>query len=245
MIPLKHIPLEKAYNLRDMGGIPTADGQAVRWQALFRADGLAELTENDQNTLLALGIRTVLDLRSKSENEMLPDRLPSEIQHIHCPLQEEDFDMNHLDDGAAGAFKKSLTQTYTAMVLETPQLLCHALSVLTDALARGGVLFHCTAGKDRTGVVGAAVLTLCACTTEDIIADYEVSNTYNRDGINQVFAQLPNAEEFNGALQSKPETMQTLLDLFARLDFPNYLDKNGFSYAKQAALRKALLVPMD
>ncbi len=242
MIYLKHIPLEKAYNMRDMGGIPTTDGKAIRWQTLFRADGLSALSEKDQETLYALGIRTVLDLRSASENEMLPDLLPEGIEHIHCPMQAEDFNLQNLDEGAAAAFKKSLMQTYSAMVLKTPELLCHALCVLTESLEKGGVLFHCTAGKDRTGVLGAAVLHLMHCADEEIIADYQISRTYNRNGIDKIFLNMTHAEGFENALKSEPETMMQLLEIFSGMDFPAYLDKNGFSYAQQKKLRELLLV---
>lgn len=242
MIFLKHIPLEKSFNFRDMGGIPTKEGKAIRWQTLFRSDGLSLLTEKDQETLSKLGIRTVLDLRSASEHEMLPDKLPEGIEEIHCPMQEEDFNLHNLDEGAAAAFKKSLTQTYSAMVLKTPKLLCHTLSVLTESLEKGGVLFHCTAGKDRTGVLGASILHLLHCADEEIIADYQISRTYNRNGIDKIMAQMPGGEAFENAMKSEPETMMQLLEILNGMDFPAYLDENGFSYAEQEKLRTLLLV---
>lgn len=241
MIPVKHIILEKAFNVRDMGGFVNRDGRLVCWHKLIRSDGLANLTDKDWQTLYDLGIRTDLDLRSGCENEMFPDRPPEGILHISSPLQAEEFNILKSDEGAAAAFQKSLTNSYADMVLKTPHLLCKALSTLTERLHTGAVLFHCTAGKDRTGVLAATVLYLLNCLDADIIADYQVSRTYNREGIDRFVATLPNAADFKTAMESNPETIMHLLDIFHGMDLAAHLDKNGFSLAKQEELRGLLL----
>ena len=102
-------------------------------------------------------------------------------------------------------------------------------------------MFHCTAGKDRTGVLAAVVLYLLGAYESDIVADYEVSNTYNRTGLQRALRELPNYEELLPMLSSKPEHIRALLLELNKMDLPRYLSKNGFSKEQQDALRRLML----
>jgi protein-tyrosine phosphatase len=164
------IALEGAVNFRDLGGYATEDGQRTRWRVLFRADGLSELTETDLEVMRELGIRTVVDLRSGQEVE--ESRFNVEAHPVtfhHYPFikalpNAEDF-------ARAPGF---LGTQYTAMLDEaTPQII-GALSALAAPDARPAV-FHCTAGKDRTGLLSALVLSLLGVPEETVIADYALS----------------------------------------------------------------------
>ena len=245
MMVLKHIPLEKAFNVRDMGGIVNREGKALKWQKLIRSDGVANLTKQDWDTLYKVGVRTILDLRGPSENKEFPDQPPQEIVHISCPLQEEDFDIRNSSEGAAAAFQKSLLNSYTDMLFKTPYLLAKALCTLTDALENGAVLFHCTAGKDRTGTLAAAVLVLLGFDDPDIIADYQISRTYNRNGIDKFVETLPNAADFKTAMESNPETMMDTLEAMHQVDFAALMAGNGFSEEKLEKLKALLLTDID
>jgi protein-tyrosine phosphatase len=164
------IALEGAVNFRDLGGYATEDGLRTRWRVLFRADGLSELTETDLEVMRELGIRTVVDLRSGQEVEQSRfnvDAHPVTFHHypfIKALPNAEDF-------ARAPGF---LGTQYTEMLDEaTPQII-GALSALAAPEARPAV-FHCTAGKDRTGLLSALVLSLLGVPEETVIADYALS----------------------------------------------------------------------
>ena len=133
MQAVKHIPLPHAANVRDVGGILNEDGKLVRWGRLYRADALNALTAEEWQTLFDYGVRTIVDLRSKSEAISMPDRVPEGIRYLHRPMQEEDLNVQNLSGDAAAAFRRSMEQCYTDMVLETPHLLCAALSAVRNA----------------------------------------------------------------------------------------------------------------
>jgi protein-tyrosine phosphatase len=164
------IALEGAVNFRDLGGYATEDGLRTRWRVLFRADGLSELTETDLEVMRELGIRTVVDLRSGQEVEQSRFNVEAHpVTFHHYPFikalpNAEDFER-------APGF---LGTQYTEMLDEaTPQII-GALSALAAPDARPAV-FHCTAGKDRTGLLSALVLSLLGVPEETVIADYALS----------------------------------------------------------------------
>jgi protein-tyrosine phosphatase len=164
------IALEGAVNFRDLGGYVTEDGLRTRWRVLFRADGLSELTETDLEVMRELGIRTVVDLRSGQEVEQSRFNVEAHpVTFHHYPFikalpNAEDFER-------APGF---LGTQYTEMLDEaTPQII-GALSALAAPDARPAV-FHCTAGKDRTGLLSALVLSLLGVPEETVIADYALS----------------------------------------------------------------------
>lgn len=238
---IKHLILPHAFNVRDMGGIVTESGRAVRWNRLFRADALSALTAEEWQTLYEKGVRTVVDLRSLSETETFPDRVPDGIALHHCPMQEENLDIHNLDEGAAAAFRRSMSECYADMVRKTPHLLCAALHTVTEGLKNGAVIFHCTAGKDRTGVLAAVILTILGAYDADILADYEVSNTYNRNGLHRLLESMPNYEELLPMLSSAPAHMEALLQFFRDSNLTGILAENGFAEADCEVLRELLL----
>jgi len=164
------IALEGAVNFRDLGGYATEDGLRTRWRVLFRADGLSELTETDLEIMRELGIRTVVDLRSGQEVEQSRFNVEAHpVTFHHYPFIKALPDAE--DFARAPGF---LGTQYTEMLDEaTPQII-GALSALAAPEARPAV-FHCTAGKDRTGLLSALVLSLLGVPEETVIADYALS----------------------------------------------------------------------
>jgi protein-tyrosine phosphatase len=164
------IALEGAVNFRDLGGYDTTDGQRTRWRVLFRADGLSELTEPDLAVMRELGIRTVVDLRSGDEVEQSRfDVAGHPVTFHHFPFIKA---LPKPDEFAqAPGF---LGNQYTEMLDQaTPQII-GALTALTAPEARPAV-FHCTAGKDRTGLLSALVLSLVGVPEDTVVADYALS----------------------------------------------------------------------
>lgn len=168
--PERHIALEDPLNFRDLGGYATADGRHVRWRTLFRADGLSRLTPADLDIVRSLGIATVLDLRSTTELEV--GRFPLDsvpVAFFHLPIVEETMDPRkyRLAPGKLGERYEELAR------FGAPQIAA-AIEIIADP-ASHPVVFHCTIGKDRTGVLAAVTLALLGVPDETIIDDYVLS----------------------------------------------------------------------
>lgn len=226
---VRHIVMDHMFNLRDLGGYETADGRMTGWHRLFRGDGPSAMTPEEWEKLKELGLCMVVDLRSSSERKMQPVHVVDGIEYRPCPLQREDLELGKGADSAQNAFRRSLTEGYLSIVNQEADLLTAALKTVKEGLEKGAVLFHCSAGKDRTGVLAAVLLYLCGVSREDIIADYQVSCTYNERGINAAFAGLPDFERFRPLLNSNAENMVQLLAHFELVDIREVLRKNGLA----------------
>ncbi|MGP0031425.1 MAG: tyrosine-protein phosphatase [Acidimicrobiales bacterium] len=164
------IALEGAVNFRDLGGYRTVGGYQTRWRTLFRADGLGELSRADLDVMAELGIRTVVDLRTSDEVER--GRFDVEAHPVafhHFPFIDElsDVETWNLRPGL-------LREQYKEMLDDAVPQIVGALEVLSSHGARPAV-FHCTAGKDRTGLLSALVLSLLGVPEETVVADYALS----------------------------------------------------------------------
>ncbi len=241
---VKRLRLEHGQNIRDLGGYETEDGSVTRFGKLLRSGGLHSLTEAEWRRLYDYGVRTILDLRSQAEIDLHPDQVPEGMAWYHCPLQTDQIDPKDLSGSAEKAFEGSLTEGYLTMVKRHGALLASALKRLTAGLAEGAVLFHCTAGKDRTGLLASAVYFLCNAADEDIIADYEVTYTYNKKGMDRLLGLLD--EETRARMEpymrSDASGMEKLLALYREIDLPEYLKQYGFTERELERLRKEFLV---
>jgi protein-tyrosine phosphatase len=207
--PPRHLPLTGAHNVRDLGGYATPAGE-TRWGAFFRADSLHQLTEADVQALLTAGVQTVIDLRHDGEVQAAPNRLAalSEVAYHHLPLIR-------VMGGNSGAMPPDLRSIYTYIVDECQDSLREAFSTMTAA-PEGGILFHCSAGKDRTGVVAALLLGLVGVEEPLITADYALTTqameTLRPVLVEQAVARGGRAEDLEPMLTSHAEDMQALLD---------------------------------
>jgi protein-tyrosine phosphatase len=185
-----------APNARDLGGLVTADGRRVREGALFRAGALGRLRDEDVPVLAERRVTWVVDLRDATEIEAAPpDRLPVDpvprVSHIplfdpqhpvftyvSAVLMGHDVTTAPPADGSAGA----MTEIYRWMVTDPDARAGFGSAVRTIAEAAGEpLLFHCSAGKDRTGWLSAIVLDLLGVDRATILADYLATNDYSRD----------------------------------------------------------------
>lgn len=237
---VRRLRLEHAGNLRDMGGYETSNGGVTAFGRLLRSGGLSKLTADEWKRLTDYGVRTVIDLRSEAEILTQPDQVPQGVAWHHCPLQTGQIDQGNIVDSAAKAFAGSLTEGYQSMVREHGELLAAALKKLIQELERGAVLFHCTAGKDRTGVLASAVYYLCGVAAEDIVADYEVTFTYNRSSLNRLIESMEEETERNMRpfLLSEPESMDRLISCYEEIGLEDYLKSKGLTGEELAKLRE-------
>ncbi|GAA2974936.1 tyrosine-protein phosphatase [Actinokineospora diospyrosa] len=171
-VPERHIRFERLRNFRDLGGYVTADGGAVRWQAVYRADTLGKLRGEDWSRFLELGIRSVVDLRYPWEVER--DGAVPEVErfdYVNLSIEHRPYDQaatspdidpwRYLADRAAEVTEDGATEIRSA------------IEHVADA--RGPVVFHCTSGKDRTGLIAAFLLTLLDVTQDQVLDDFALT----------------------------------------------------------------------
>ncbi len=170
------VELESVHNFRDLGGYPTADGRRTRWGRIFRADGLQRLTETDVDILRPLGLRTVIDLRTVRELDergSFPiDLHPVEFHHL--PVIDVTWDRSERDADESLDPVDFLTTQYRALLAEGETRLADAFRLLAAPGALPAV-FHCAAGKDRTGLLAALLLASLGVPDELVAEDYGLS----------------------------------------------------------------------
>ena len=164
-----------AQNFRDLGGYSSAGGKTVRWGQVFRSDALV-LEDSDFGAFERLGIRAVYDLRSERERQDTPDRLP-ELAHtiVHVPLVTEDSAPSL--DAVLADGEVFLADVYLHMLDRSALTIGRIVANLADD-ARRPAVFHCAAGKDRTGLVAALLLAAVGVSEQDILEDYELTTHY-------------------------------------------------------------------
>jgi protein-tyrosine phosphatase len=172
----RHVPLTACFNFRDLGGLETADGRRVRSGVLFRADTLHRLTPEDLDVLRGMGLRTVIDLRTPDELDR-HGRIPladhDEVVHHHLPMVDElRTDDAVPDESAPSAEVRG--DMYVRLVEQGGGAVVKALELLVADGALPAV-FHCTAGKDRTGVLAALVLGQLGVPDAAIAEDYALT----------------------------------------------------------------------
>lgn len=168
----RHIPCEGSFNLRDLGGYPASDGRTVRWNVLYRADGLHRIPPDRLHTLAPLGWRTVLDLRTTGEVDTGAFRSYG-VEVVHLPILRATWGVPDVTEVEPVGF---LSSHYLQMLDEGAT----AIAVAFEILASSGHLpavFHCSAGKDRTGVLAALVLSSLGVPDEVVADDYQLSAT--------------------------------------------------------------------
>ena len=215
------VPLEGTQNFRDLGGYATADGGRIRWGRLYRADALSTLTSGDLAYLEAIGLRLVIDFRGDEEVALEPGPLRARAGvHVHhAPIGEnaspsqwrarfEGGDLGDLDAGW-------LSRTYVGMLDGRPEVFADVIRTLAAEGALPAV-FHCTAGKDRTGVMAMLVLRWLGVSREDVVADYALTARYTGGRIRAAsrwFGEIGIDGEASAHLfTARPESMGAALD---------------------------------
>lgn len=212
--PPGHVELDGPLNFRDLGGVVTREGRTVRRGLVYRADDLNALTPADLLTLTGLGLRTVIDLRTQMEvgRSTLSYRTAG-IAHHHVPVITELWspDMVNAEHPA-----DDLAARYVEMVEVGAPSLARAVSMLADR-QHGPTVFHCAAGKDRTGIVAALVERVLGVDDEVIIERYAASGPVMTSLISRWEAMRPEGEQDDRAnapahfRDAPPRTLRTFL----------------------------------
>lgn len=215
------IALKGPSNFRDLGGIRTTNGKYTTWGAFYRSDALASVADTDFPYFESTGIKSVYDLRSQLEVNEKPDNLPASAKWIHFPIFEEGADSKemkaimqkvmsgNLTTAAAGELLAEVNHKFVADRLDRFKTLIPQLMDGDDA-----VLFHCTAGKDRTGFTAALILSILGVDRETILNEYTMTNYYTIDKVQRTLTQgiLSNYAQDNRGLLSLMTVDRTYLE---------------------------------
>lgn len=191
----RRVAVEGCLNFRDLGGYPTETGGTLRWRQLFRADGLHALSARGVATVCdEIGLGDIIDLRSSAELALdgrgLLEQEP--IRFHHLPL----FDSGRGQQ--APPFGASLADLYFGMIDFAREPIAKVVTVL--ARTRDPAVFHCAAGKDRTGVVSALLLSLLGVREEVIVADYAAT----RESLDAIVERLLASDGYQGMFENLP-----------------------------------------
>jgi len=212
---IRHIEFASIYNFRDVGGYAAKDGQTVRWQRLYRADSLGWLAGDDLITFQALKVRTVIDLRHPFEVERT-GRVPESdgLDYRNLPIEGRRWDINTYDDRLGVG--RYLADRYLEVTEDGIDNLRSAIETISQS-GSAPVVVHCAAGKDRTGLLTALILSLVGVADEDIIDDYALTGLATERFIASWQRRHPNATRWPGFGVAPAEAMRLFLtDLAAR-----------------------------
>jgi protein-tyrosine phosphatase len=239
---LRHLKWDGCFNVRDLGGIPTVDGRQIRWGAVVRSERPYRLTAAGWSALWTHGIRTVIDLQDDGAREADASPRPVGIDTVFVPLEQglADTDAEYRRWGESGILG---TPLYFRDFIDRWPERC-AAPVAAVARARpGGVLIHCGHGRDRTGLIVLVLLALAGAAPDDIVADYEESDSCLRP----FCARLGHGDEsviIKGILARESTTTRAAIgDMLASLDLDAALRKGGLSEADLDAVRARLVEP--
>ncbi|MEM9131488.1 MAG: tyrosine-protein phosphatase [Actinomycetota bacterium] len=181
--PGARLELDGALNVRDLGGWATPAGP-VAYGLLYRSDRLNSLTDADLDTLSARNIETVIDFRSEIEAEAHPSRLwPTVSRHLEVPIgsvvaNQKTFFDRALDGEIDELTEADMAETYVEILTYSGEQFGRAVEAALDG---GPALYHCTAGKDRTGLLTMLILATLGVSDDDILTDFGLSNAYRSE----------------------------------------------------------------
>lgn len=227
------LPLTGAYNVRDLGGYAGWGKKPTKFHVYLRTDDLSQITEKDKQFLKDYGVTAAVDLRGREEADLYPNpfREDQEVSYINIPFITEgviDLRKIQISGFHVPEFYRQLVDSH-GLVKQIMEFI---------GKQKGCVLFHCMAGKDRTGVLAMLLLGLCGVAKEDIVANYQVTRTYLKD-----YVDLHLEEELKDLEYSKgewmEETYEYLIDKYG--SFEGYFTAVGLSEKTVRRLKKRLI----
>lgn len=228
------LQVKGGYNFRDLGGLVTNDGTSVKRNLLFRTDELSNLQAGDLELLESLDVRTIIDFRTEQERAQSKDRIPTTCKReIHLDILSANMDsfVAEIKNGTSD-LKKLMVDIYKDLVLGNNAIdqFTHFFELLQDP-SNASVIYHCTAGKDRTGVATALILASLDVSRDDIETDYLFSNeflqlkytSYIQDNPNYADLFLVQPDYLNAAftaIEDKYKNVQNYLTKVLKVDIP-------------------------
>ncbi|MEO8695100.1 MAG: tyrosine-protein phosphatase [Acidimicrobiales bacterium] len=213
---VRRVGFEGVQNFRDLGGYRTADGGHTVWGQIFRSDALHKLTPSDLVAFDRIGVRLVYDLRGDDERATHPNPIDSIQLAVVGQPRDGNGTIDSTQFGAASDGERLLRDLYLGMLVHSAALFGQLLTGLVNPENRPAV-FHCHAGKDRTGVAAALLLLALGVDREDILDDYELTRRYRtldhqQDSLARLLAVGMSPEAAAGVLTAPRWTMRDALD---------------------------------
>ena len=246
---IRKVYVQGALNFRDLGGYTTTDGHHVKWHVIYRSADISRLTPADLDTLRARHIFYDVDLRGTMESAKAPDRINPGTDYVLCPAGSDSLNAQMgktMSMTRNGDSMMLAWYTNTAYLTARYQPFFAKLLILPDSDA---LLFHCTAGKDRTGIGAALLLYALGVPYATIEADYTATNYYRAQDngrslqlmVTQYHLNEGVARSMNGA---RAEYLAATFDAIRRQygSIDNYLQQQlGLDQQRLALLRQKFL----
>ena len=239
--------LEGAINLRELGGYPTKAGTTIKYNKLLRSGDISNLTGKSLSYLKKYGLKYVVDFRSNSEQQTWADTTSDFYKIYSDPV----YPLKGNGDKLAGIINRG-DYSYLGMIYQSVVLDAHgqqAYQILFDLLLNNdkpkqSLLFHCAAGKDRTGIGALLVLKALGVDDETITKDYLLTNLMyeNDETISQTLDNENGDQDINRMNMTKGD-LESITSVYRAIDhyygsFENYLDKAlGIDKSKLAKLK--------
>ncbi len=202
------LPIEGAYNIRDLGGYKTFEDKTVKWGKIFRSGDLNKLTDTDLEYLTRIPIRTYIDFRDSAEISAAPDKKPDSLRHQYfLPIKTGniiDFTKVNLE-----MIPILLVEGNKILIRDNQDVYGKFFQILMTE-EDTPLLFHCSAGKDRAGLGAALFLSSLGVDREIIFQDYLLTNKYLKDKYKPLLDSMPDLAPL---LMAKKEYLQAAFDV--------------------------------
>jgi len=221
-------PFVYVSNLRDLGGYTTESGNITKYEKIFRSSAIYKLTNEEEKYFEDIGVKAAIDLRMPEEIERHPSAFfdSKKIKYFNFPLSN-----------AWPSLEDEVPNTYFNIIKDHKSM---SNIMKTIANTDGGVVFHCTAGKDRTGIVASLLLLLAGVVEEDIFADYMITYAYIYKGVRIMHEEDPDLPAFVGTIKVEhlEKTIERLNDIYGNVE--GYLKEIGLTNEEVKKLKNKL-----
>lgn len=233
--PFKRWDLKSVCNMRDIGGY-ACEGGRVRYGKMLRSDCMGALTLEEKEFLIERGLTDVIDLRSEKEWGERPNPFSESVKvnfHGFAPPVIGDIAVNRFEDFTC------MGQDYVWRVDNYGSYYVDIMNAIINST--GLLIFHCHAGKDRTGIVAALILLCLGVYERDVIADYQVSETYLKYQIEEEYIKYPDLPRY--IWKSEPVSMEMFINHLNEKygGALAYLKSRGFLDEQYKKLRELLV----
>ncbi len=202
------LPLEGAYNVRDLGGYKAADNKTVKWRTVFRSGDLHHLTDEDLNFLTSIPLKTDIDFRDSAEIAAAPDKTPVSLKkQVFLTIATGNvIDFTKIDSSSVSTLLVEGNKHFVRDNQGQYREFFHLLMEKENA----PLLFHCSAGKDRAGFAAVLFLSSLGVNRETIIQDYLLTNQYLKDKYKPITDSIPYLAPL---FEVRPEYIQAAFDV--------------------------------
>jgi protein tyrosine/serine phosphatase len=227
------------HNARDLGGLPTRDGQTTRFGQLIRSATVRLVTPAGWRAAYAAGVRTVVDLRSEPE---VIDHVPwGDDGPVRHWVELDPWNDSEYWRAVSGQGINGTPLTFDPFLVARPERVAAVVRAIAAA-PPGGVLYHCAAGRDRTGVLTVVLLALAGVDADTIADDYDLSHAAVRQLHTVQGRDLAELDRLARVLVDRGlSTRDVMRALLKEFDARRYLLDAGVSEAELRAVRTRLL----